>query len=294
VSATTLALNGARNSLERNQPLSGEALESLRTAAIAIAQALAECPEAALALNDLAVADAYTHSHSLRVTTIGLLVAQRIIREEGWIDYRGDRRYDRVEERLTKLGMGLLVHDIGKLAVPMEILNKPGALTGEEYDLVKTHTVAGASLLPPSRVSPLVRAVVRSHHERWDGGGYPDGKAGATVHQFARLAAVCDVYDAVTSDRPYHEAEAAHVGVRVIERGAGTQFDADVAAHFLRLVMPYPVGTEVKLPDGRTAVVASVNREDRYRPQLRVQREDGSIEQFFCDLSTQPSQVVAA
>ena len=116
---------------------------------------LLDCPDAALALDDLSAFDDYTHRHSVQVTVLGLLIARRLWSTDGWTDYRGRRRKDRLEDRMRKLGLGLLVHDVGKLAVPPEILNKPGRLTDPEMEVMKTHAVAGVELLRPADLSPL-------------------------------------------------------------------------------------------------------------------------------------------
>src|SRR3954451_523101 len=136
--------------------------------------------------------------------------------QDGWSDYRGQRRRDRVEQRLRKLGVGLLVHDVGKLAVPPEVLNKPARLTAEEMDVMRTHPEAGGELLRAADLSPLTVSVIRDHHERPDGSGYPNGLKGKAIHEFARFAAVADVYDAVTSKRVYSGAVPPHVGVGII------------------------------------------------------------------------------
>jgi HD-GYP domain-containing protein (c-di-GMP phosphodiesterase class II) len=175
-----------------------------------------------------------------------------------------------MEERLSILGLGLLLHDIGKLAIPLGILNKPGKLTAEEWDIMKTHPRAGVDILDGSRWSPLVKAIVLRHHERWNGSGYPDGKAGNEIHQMARIAAVADVYDAITSERLYAPARSADVGLRAIIEGSGTLFDPGVVDAFCRVVAPFPAGTEVELTDGRKGIVASVPDEALDRPVVRI------------------------
>ena len=150
-------------------------VDSLADVASAMVNDLLDCPDAALALDDLVAFDDYTHRHSVQVTVLGLLIARRAWTTDGWVDYRGRRRYDRLEDRMRKLGLGLLVHDVGKLAVPPEILNKPGRLTDDEMDVMKTHPLAGAELLRSADLSPLAVSVVRDHHERIDGSGYPEG-----------------------------------------------------------------------------------------------------------------------
>lgn len=275
--AVGTCLNAARSTVGDLINLPAAALAQIETAAEGMMAALEGCPEAALALDDLASADSYTYSHSVRTATLGLLLGHRINRLDGWIDWRGQRRYDRSVERMTELGMGLLIHDIGKISIPETVLNKPGNLTPDEWELIKTHPIAGASMLSADRVSALTICVVRDHHERWDGLGYQRGRCGDDTHQFARIAAVADVYDAVTADRPYKAATAPHVGVRVIREGAGTQFDPDVVEHFRRIAMPYPVGYPLELPNGRSAVVAAVDPDRPEHPVVRYRDEAGQL-----------------
>ncbi len=253
------------------------ALGPLEAAATAIMDALAECPEAALALDDLSSADSYTYSHSVRVATLGMLVGQRMDRVDGWLDWQGERRYERKAERMTQLGMGLLVHDIGKISIPEAVLNKPGKLSPEEWELVKTHPQAGASMLSPDRVSRATIAVVRDHHEHWDGLGYSRGRKGEEIHPFARIAAVADVFDAITADRPYKTGRPPHVGVSLVVEGSGTQFDPQVIEHFKRVAMPYPVGHSVTLPDGRAGAVVGVDPEEPEFPVIRYRDRSGTL-----------------
>ncbi|HEY5430534.1 MAG TPA: HD-GYP domain-containing protein [Solirubrobacteraceae bacterium] len=270
-------LNAARAVAAELKDLPSRAFQQIEHAAESLLQALADCPEAALAFDDLSSADSYTYSHSVRVATLGLLLGQRIDRVDGWIDYRGERRYDRMVERMTQLTMGLLIHDIGKISIPESILNKPGKLSTEEWELIKTHPVAGASMLSSDRISPLTRSIVRDHHERWDGLGYPTGREGADTHQFARIAAVADVYDAITADRPYQPATAPHVGVKVVREGAGTQFDAQIVDHFLQIAMPYPVGYTITLADGTPGAVAGVDPAEPDYPVVRYRDAGGEL-----------------
>ncbi len=272
------SLERARNAFSAKQPLPLEAIQDLASIVDKLTSFLLDTPDAALALNDLAAADQYTHRHSINVTALGLMLARLQFRREGWFDYRGERRYDRVDERLSLLGMGLLLHDIGKMAVPAEVLNKPGQLDDHEWKLMRGHPEAGVALLNPRSTSPLVTAVIRDHHERLDGSGYPRAITGEEIHQFARFAAVADVYDAITSERPYKRAAPAHVGVDVINSGRGTTFDPEVVDTFRRAVFPFPVGSEIKLADGRTGVVAQVDPAEPEVPVVRVPDGGGTVE----------------
>jgi HD-GYP domain-containing protein (c-di-GMP phosphodiesterase class II) len=290
--ATAHALSAAGAALRSGSGMSREIVESLADVAAALVDELLDCPDAALALDDLSAFDDYTHRHSVQVTVLGLLIARRAWSTDGWTDYRGQRRYDRLEDRMRKLGLGLLVHDVGKLAVPPEILSKPGRLTGEEMAIMKTHAQAGVELLRPADMSPLAVSVVRDHHERLDGSGYPQGLLGAQVQDFPRIAAVADVYDAVTSERVYKPAEHPHVGVRVIREGSGTQFCPTVVRHFRAVVMPYPLGHEIELPDGRMGVVSAVDIAAPDNPTVRVMGDAG-IDEFTVDMTAAPEPAVA-
>ncbi len=282
--ATGTALREASAALRSGSGLSRSITDSLAGVAEAMVVDLLDVPDAALVLDDLNSFDSYTHRHSVQVTVLGLLIARRMWSQEGWVDYRGRRRRDRLEQRLRKLGVGLLIHDVGKLAVPPEILNKPGPLTPDELEVMRTHPDAGVELLRSADLSPLVLSVVRDHHERPDGTGYPRGLAGEKVQEFPRIAAVADVYDAVTSERVYKPAGPPRLGVRVISEGAGTQFCPEVARHFAAIVMPYPVGHEIRLPDGRTGVVSAVDPQAPEAPTVRV-LENGSVSELVVDLS---------
>jgi HD-GYP domain-containing protein (c-di-GMP phosphodiesterase class II) len=289
--ATGDALDAARNSLKHGAGLPDAVVASLAEVADALVADLLEIPEAALTLDDLSSFDAYTHRHSVQVSVLGLLLARRAWTKEGWTDYRGRQRYDRFGDRLRKLGIGLLVHDVGKLAVPPEVLNKPARLSDEEMDVMRTHPEAGVELLRAADLSPLTLSVIRDHHERPDGSGYPNGLKSNAIHEFARFAAVADVYDAVTSKRVYSGAVQPHVGVKIIRDGAGTQFCSTVVRHFRAVVMPYPVGHEVVLPDGRKGVVAAVDPLDPDRPTVRVP-QGRTVDEVKVDM-TEPPAVLA-
>src|SRR5688500_11418898 len=208
--ATAAIRDGFRDvsrSLASGGSITAGTVQEMRDVAELILHDISSNIHSALALNDLANADGYTLKHSLAVTTLGLSLGLRVMRKYGWVDAHGVRRFDGLDDRLTALGVGLLLHDVGKLAVPPDILRKPGPLTDDEWKTMREHPTLGFQILwKATGISPLARAVVRSHHERWDGGGYPDAKSGAQIHQFARIAAVADVFDALTSERYYRKA----------------------------------------------------------------------------------------
>ncbi|HKK08088.1 MAG TPA: HD domain-containing phosphohydrolase, partial [Gemmatimonadota bacterium] len=128
------------------------------------------------------------------------------------------------------------LHDVGKIAVPAEILDKPATLSGEEWDLMRSHAAVGARILEPIAAYADVLPIVRHHHERYDGGGYPDGLAGEAIPLLARVLAVVDSFDAMTSRRPYREAMTVERAVAILRENAGTQFDGRVVGAFVALV----------------------------------------------------------
>ena len=163
--------------------------------------------------NAVEARDAYTGQHAERVSAYGMQIATVV-----------GLRVDDV----TRLTFGFLLHDIGKVAIPDAILYKPDRLTDEERALMEQHPLIGAEIV--GRVEFLAGSVevVRSHHERWDGGGYPDGLAGEEIPLAARVFAVADVLDALTTDRPYRPASKFAVARRMINDGSGTHFDPRV------------------------------------------------------------------
>ena len=288
--AVSRAFEGCKESLSNGTGVPESVMSDLQKVAEMIARDIEESADMAVALDDLASADGYTLQHSIDVAAVGMLLGQRVFREQGWIDHTGRRTYERRDRRLARLGLGLLLHDVGKLVIPKDILNKPGQLDEAEWELMRSHPRAGVEMLRSDLISPLVKVVVRSHHERWDGGGYPDGLAGEEIHQLARIAAPADVYDAVTSERVYASARPPDVGVQVVLDGAGRAFDPDVVDVFRRVVTPYPPGIEVELGDGRRGVVVSVPQNDLTRPLVRVGWERGgrAVAPYEVDTAKEP------
>jgi HD-GYP domain-containing protein (c-di-GMP phosphodiesterase class II) len=261
----------AREAVAHGRTLDPESTDEVSDVVDAILQEIEEHDGRAVVLADLCGASAYDLQHGVDVCALGLLIGRRLIVEHGWLDYKGERQDDRHEERLYRLGMGLVLHDIGKLAIPEAILHKPGRLSEEEWEIVQTHPKAGARLVRDTGAwDPLVQASILRHHERWDGTGYPEGKGGTEIHEMARIAAVADVFDAITSERVFAAARPAHVGVQTVLAGAGTQFDPVICDVFARRVAPFAPGTEVELADGRRAIVISVPEHQLDRPFLRV------------------------
>jgi putative nucleotidyltransferase with HDIG domain len=138
----------------------------------------------------------------------------------------------------TALAIGAMLHDIGKLALPRTLLQKPAALTADEHDRVRSHPVVGDGVVRAFPWLGSIRPIVRNHHERWDGAGYPDGLAGENIPLLARVVAVADTFDAMTANRPYRAALPVRAALAQIAEGSGSQFDPDLAAAFRRRLQP--------------------------------------------------------
>jgi putative nucleotidyltransferase with HDIG domain len=179
----------------------------------------------ALVLGDVVVADdAYTGEHSKGVVGLSLAVGQRLGLNA---------------EQRRNVEFGALLHDVGKIAIPKEIINKPGKLNPQEWTIIKTHTVEGQKML--DRVGGFMREVgliVRSHHERWDGGGYPDGLAGEAIPLESRIITCCDSWNAMRTDRAYRKALPVDAALAELKANAGLQFDPQVVSALLQIVEP--------------------------------------------------------
>jgi HD-GYP domain-containing protein (c-di-GMP phosphodiesterase class II) len=159
------------------------------------------------------------------------------------------------------LGEGAILHDIGKLFIPDEILNKNGPLTDEEFELVRRHTNDGFEVLRRKRSISLFSAhVAYQHHERLDGSGYPRRLTGDDIHEFAKAVAIVDSYDAMTSDRAYRSALPPHEAISILVRETGGKYDRDLVGRFMKLVAMYPVGSVVRLSSGEVCTVVNATR----------------------------------
>jgi HD-GYP domain-containing protein (c-di-GMP phosphodiesterase class II) len=140
-------------------------------------------------------------------------------------------------------------------------VHKPGPLAGDELELMRRHPLRGLDFLHAEDIGELAESVIRSHHERWDGSGYPSGLAGEEISRFARIAAVADVFDAVTSERHFSPAASQGAGVATVRAQAGSTLDPQLVEVFCDVVVAHPPGSEIELPDGCRGVVTSVTDE---------------------------------
>jgi putative nucleotidyltransferase with HDIG domain len=185
--------------------------------------------------------DDYTYMHSVAVCALMISLSKQL---------------GLSEEQTREAGLAGLLHDIGKMAVSEDILRKPGKLTDAEFTSIKEHPAAGHKILLEAKgISEIALDVCLHHHEKTDGSGYPHGLTGDEISLFAKMGAVCDVYDAITSNRPYKQGWCPAESLRKMSEWSKGHFDEDIFQAFVRSVGIYPVGTLVKLESGRLGVV---------------------------------------
>ena len=221
-----------------------------------LAQAVVQNRSALMALTALKDYDNYTFTHMVNVSILTMAQA-RGLGVDG--------------PMLREFGLAALMHDIGKVKTPAEILNKPDKLTDEEFTIMKRHVVDGAEMLRATPEIPALAPVVAfEHHLRLDGTGYPHGVSRPTLNLATMLCGIADVYDAMRSQRKYQQAFPSERILAVLQRNDGKQFDQNLIRRFVQLLGIYPVGNLVRLDSGDIAIVMQVHAPDPYRPKVRV------------------------
>ncbi len=218
-----------------------------------------------LKMHQLQSYDDYTYKHCLRVAMMAVSIGKQL----------GLPR-----EQLRDLAEASLLHDIGKRMISIDIIRKPDKLTDDEFEEIKKHPALGYRLLKEhGGYSNEVMNAVLMHQEKYDGTGYPLKLKGEQISYLARIITVADVYDALTSNRPYRQPWSVAEAEEFMMGGSYTHFDYDIIIAFLAAFAPYPVGGRVLLNDGRTATVVS-NNINVLRPVVRAENRDGSIEEI--------------
>ena len=235
---------------------------------------------ALISLTRLKNADDYTYLHSIAVCILMIALGRQLGLEH---------------EALKQAGIAGLLHDVGKAFIPPEVLNKPGKLTDEEFNIVKTHPLKGWECLKDTDgISDITLDVCRHHHERVDGMGYPDKLSGEALTLFARMGAVCDVYDAITSNRCYKKGWEPAESIRKMAEWKNGHFDEVVFHAFVKTVGIYPTGTLLKLKSGRLGVVTDQSKNSLTKPLVKIffsTQSNTHILQEIIDLSKSTDSV---
>ena len=221
-----------------------------------LASNIAVSIDASLWLTQLKKRDEYTAIHSLNVCVLSLIFG---------------RALNLPENELNELGLGALLHDIGKMRVPLNVLNKPGKLTKDEFEVMKSHPGIGYELARQDKnLSHEVLTIIRNHHERLNGQGYPDNLAAEEISYFTKLVSITDVYDAVTSDRVYHDGMTPHEALKKMYEWMPNNFDEELIQAFIRTLGIYPVGSAVELATGHIGLVVKLNNTHRLKPVVML------------------------
>lgn len=205
-------------------------------------------------LVDIKSMDNYTYAHSVNVAVISIIIGISL---------------HLPKTELINLCIGALIHDIGKSFIPKEILQKPEKLTSEEYDIIKNHPRLGYEFLGRN-LSSHIKLIVLQHHERIDGLGYPNNILGEKISHLARIVSIADVYDALTSDRPYKRAMCPSDALEYLMSNTGTLFDYDIINTFCKIIIPFPQGTIVSLSNGDIGIVEETITNYPLRPMVKI------------------------
>ncbi|WP_457674865.1 HD-GYP domain-containing protein [Thiolapillus sp.] len=212
--------------------------------------------DASLLLTRLRNKDEYTSEHSLNVAIISIAFGRHL----------GMSR-----KELNVVGLCGLLHDMGKMLTPQEILAKPGKLTPEEMEIMKRHPVHGREILLDTRdVMDTVIDTAFGHHERLNGQGYPRGVGGSEIPLYTRIVTIADVFDAITGDRVYRQGETAETALGILHRNAGTAFDESLVIRFIQNIGTYPLGTIIEMTNGEVGIVVDNNPNHRLRPKIKL------------------------
>lgn len=213
-------------------------------------------PDAMMWLAKLRSVDEYTSEHSFNVGLLAITFG---------------RHLGLHEDDLQKLGVAGMLHDIGKMRTPIEILNKEGALTPDEFKIMREHTTNGRDILVSHKnVAPGTVDVAFTHHETLDGKGYPRNVKGKGISEFTKIVTVCDVYDALTSERCYKAGKSSVEAFRILYGGRGKQFDENLVTEFIECIGLYPPGCIVELINGHVGIVISINERQRRMPKVLI------------------------
>lgn len=248
-----------------------EQVNKLTELIIDIIEEVLENKDLLLNVVDLKIFDDYTYYHSTNVSIIALLIGVSL---------------DLSRNQLYELCLSSLMHDMGKIFIPKIILNKQGKLTEKEFEIIKKHSILGYKHIKKiGAASKSVYLGVLDHHEKFDGSGYPNRKSGRKISLYGRIISIADVYDALTSDRPYRKGIPPSEAIEYIMGSAGSHFDPQIVKIFVSKIAPYPLGSCVQLSNGMKGIVVENHKELCLRPSVKIYNDDHN-ESYIINLNS--------
>lgn len=248
--------NVSKTQINDNVKLKYDYIDKLNSVVNEIIEEVISKKNIIINLVDIKSMDNYTYEHSVNVIVLSLIIGLEL---------------NFSKSRLHNLAIGSMLHDIGKVFTPKEILLKNGKLTDAEYNIIKEHPAKGFDYLKDeTAISAMSRIIILQHHERIDGTGYPEGIRGSSIHEFSKIVSIADVYDALTSDRPYRMGMPPNDAIEYIMGAADRYFDFRIVTAFLKRIVPYPAGTIVRLSNEEIGVVEEINQQYPLRPKIRI------------------------
>lgn len=265
------------NNLMENLSNSNEiTIEELEYIVKDIISELLSSDDIIVSLAEIRSIDDYTFGHSVNVGILSIITGISM-------NYTRDKLFD--------LGLGAILHDIGKTRIPLDILNKPERLTKEEFEIIKSHTTKGYEILKyVDRLNKDITSISLYHHERYDGKGYPNGLKGKEIPEFSRIVSLVDVYDALTNDRIYRAKLKKHETIEYIVSMSNKQFDPYVIENFIQNISLFSIGEGVLLNTGEKGYIININKKAPTKPTVRIicnVNEKKLLNPYILDLSQQ-------
>ena len=235
-----------------------------------VKQAVEDCLEsilsnqdALLLLSNIKNADEYTAEHCLRVAIMTIAFAR-------FLGYE--------EEELKCMGIGAMLHDVGKMKIPDAILNKPGKLSPAEFNIMQDHTTEGYKILKKkSALSSIAIDIAHSHHEKLNGQGYPRNLNELNISEHTKIVTIVDTYDAITSERVYSSAKSPAEAFKILRQNSGTQFDGDIVDKFVEWMGIYPVGSLIEMKTGELGIVLKIHRDQKLKPRILLVTDENKL-----------------
>lgn len=256
-------LSQIKNVKAKNNFITDEAYFDIRYAINRIMDNLKQNKSGLFNMAEVMSTDLSAYTHSVNVAILSMLVGRSL-----WLD----------DKQLVNLGTGALMHDIGRARIPAEIMNKPSALTKEEEKIIQQHPLIGYEMVKSNMtISAMVKTIILMHHERLNGTGYPNGLRAEKINNFVRIVSICDIFEAITSDRAYRKKMPIYQALELLNVQAVNTIDPKICIELRKSIAIYPLGTAVILSNGKKGLIIENRKSHSMRPKVKLtHNEDGS------------------